>query len=134
MKKRTLSLLLSIACVLSLSLSACGNGTAAPSLRPSAPVDTETPGRRGGSDPGNRLCRLPRPVPRRTGRLLRLHVPGNLGTLITKDENNKPAPALATSWEHNEDATVWTFYLREGVTFSNGTPFNADIVLPTSTG
>ena len=43
MKKRTLSLLLSIACVLSLSLSACGNETAAPSASPSAPVDTETP-------------------------------------------------------------------------------------------
>ena len=24
-------------------------------------------------------------------------------------------PALATSWEQNEDATVWTFHIREGV-------------------
>ena len=49
--------------------------------------------------------------------------------LITKDENGKPIPALATGWEHNEDSTVWTFHLREGVNFSNGVPFNADAVL-----
>ena len=34
--------------------------------------------------------------------------------LITKDESGKPAPALATEWEHNEDSTVWTFHLRPG--------------------
>ncbi len=38
-------------------------------------------------------------------------------------------PALATAWEANEDATQWTFTLREGVTFSDGTPFNADAVV-----
>jgi peptide/nickel transport system substrate-binding protein len=37
-------------------------------------------------------------------------------------------PGLATSWEANEDATEWTFYLREGVTFQDGKPFNADAV------
>ncbi len=49
--------------------------------------------------------------------------------LITKDASGKPIPALASSWEHNEDSTVWTFHLQKDVTFSNGTPFNADIVL-----
>jgi peptide/nickel transport system substrate-binding protein len=38
-------------------------------------------------------------------------------------------PGLATKWTHNADATVWTFTLRTGVTFSDGTPFNADAVL-----
>ncbi len=37
-------------------------------------------------------------------------------------------PALATSWSSNEDATVWTFNLRQGVTFHDGTPFNAEAV------
>src|SRR5690625_6784937 len=37
-------------------------------------------------------------------------------------------PLLATSWEANEDATVWTFQLREGVSFTDGTPFDAEAV------
>lgn len=37
-------------------------------------------------------------------------------------------PALATSWEHNADGTEWTFHLREGVTFHDGAPFNAEAV------
>lgn len=38
------------------------------------------------------------------------------------------APALATSWESSDDGLTWTFHLREGVTFHDGTPFNADAV------
>jgi peptide/nickel transport system substrate-binding protein len=38
-------------------------------------------------------------------------------------------PMLATSWEPNDDATVWTFELREGVTFHHGKVFNADDVV-----
>jgi peptide/nickel transport system substrate-binding protein len=38
------------------------------------------------------------------------------------------SPLLATSWETNEGATEWTFHLREGVTFHNGDPFNAEAV------
>ena len=37
-------------------------------------------------------------------------------------------PLLATSWEANADATQWTFHLRQGVSFHDGTPFNADAV------
>jgi peptide/nickel transport system substrate-binding protein len=37
-------------------------------------------------------------------------------------------PALATSWESADEGTTWTFHLREGVTFHDGTPFNADAV------
>jgi peptide/nickel transport system substrate-binding protein len=38
------------------------------------------------------------------------------------------SPALATSWESNEDATEWTFTLREGVKFHDGTDFTASAV------
>lgn len=37
-------------------------------------------------------------------------------------------PALAISWEQVDDLT-WIFNLREGVSFSNGEPFNADTVV-----
>ena len=37
-------------------------------------------------------------------------------------------PALATEWEASEDGLAWTFTLREGVTFHDGEPFNADAV------
>ena len=40
-----------------------------------------------------------------------------------------PIPALATSWEASDDGLEWTFHLREGVTFHDGTPFNADAVV-----
>jgi peptide/nickel transport system substrate-binding protein len=37
-------------------------------------------------------------------------------------------PALAESWEPNEDGTAYTFQLREGVSFHDGEPFNAEAV------
>jgi ABC-type transport system substrate-binding protein len=35
-------------------------------------------------------------------------------------------PRLAHSWESNEDATTWTFHLREGLKWSDGEPFTVD--------
>ena len=35
--------------------------------------------------------------------------------LVEQDNYGNIVPSLATSWEHNEDYTVWTFHLREGV-------------------
>lgn len=40
----------------------------------------------------------------------------------------KIEPYLATSWSYNSSLTEFTFHLRKGVTFSNGTPFNAAVV------
>jgi peptide/nickel transport system substrate-binding protein len=39
------------------------------------------------------------------------------------------APHLAESLEPNDDKTVWTLKLRDGVTFSDGTPLDADAVM-----
>ncbi len=40
-----------------------------------------------------------------------------------------PIPALAESWDVSDDGLEWTFHLRQGVTFHDGTPFNADAVV-----
>ncbi|OZM78752.1 ABC transporter substrate-binding protein [Pseudonocardia sp. MH-G8] len=43
-------------------------------------------------------------------------------------ESGELRPWLATAWESNADATAYTFTLREGVTFSDGTPLDAAAV------
>lgn len=44
------------------------------------------------------------------------------------DPKLKIVPGLATKWEQSKDGFTWTFYLRKGVKFHDGTPFNAEAV------
>lgn len=47
-------------------------------------------------------------------------------TLVEFDlENYELVPGLATSWDVSDDGLVYTFHLREGVTWHDGTPFTA---------
>ena len=48
------------------------------------------------------------------------NIPGSAGEVT---------PALAESYEVSADGTQYTFHLREGVVFPDGTPFNADAVV-----
>jgi peptide/nickel transport system substrate-binding protein len=50
-------------------------------------------------------------------------------TLVEPDENLQMRPALAQSWTVSPDQLTWTFYLRKGVTFQDGSPFTADDVV-----
>jgi ABC-type oligopeptide transport system substrate-binding subunit len=45
--------------------------------------------------------------------------------LVGLDSNNVLVPIQAESWEANADATVWTFHLRKGLQWSDGTPLTA---------
>jgi len=47
--------------------------------------------------------------------------------LVKQDENMELQPLLAESWEAIDDVT-WEFKLQEGVTFHDGSEFNADVV------
>ena len=50
-------------------------------------------------------------------------------TLVYRNpETLEIIPGLATSWQRSDDGLVYTFSLREGVTFHDGTPFNAQAV------
>ena len=50
------------------------------------------------------------------------------GLVRFQDGTLEVEPALAERWDVSEDGTVYTFYLRDGVVFHDGTPFNADAV------
>jgi peptide/nickel transport system substrate-binding protein len=48
--------------------------------------------------------------------------------LVWEPEPGQFKPGLAASWEISPDAKTYTFHLRQGVKFTDGTPFNADAV------
>jgi peptide/nickel transport system substrate-binding protein len=52
-------------------------------------------------------------------------------SLVTFPDDNTSTvePNLATSWEASDDGTVYTFTLRDDVTFANGDPLTADDVV-----
>jgi peptide/nickel transport system substrate-binding protein len=43
-------------------------------------------------------------------------------------EDMSPQPAIATEWETSDDGLVWTFHLRDDVTWSDGEPLTANDV------
>jgi peptide/nickel transport system substrate-binding protein len=50
------------------------------------------------------------------------------GLTALKPGTSEVVPSLATSWDTSKDGLTWTFHLREGVKFHDGTPFNAEAV------
>ena len=88
---------------------------------PVAPQDTLIYGRGGDADGLD-------PIHTDVGETVKVLV--NLyDTLVTyHDRTLEIVPALATHWETSADGRTWTFHLRPGVTFHDGTPFNAEAV------
>jgi peptide/nickel transport system substrate-binding protein len=54
---------------------------------------------------------------------------GIYDTLTYVGDDLQPHPFLLESFDHNETFDEWTFTAREGITFHDGTPFNADALL-----
>jgi peptide/nickel transport system substrate-binding protein len=61
------------------------------------------------------------------GNIVQMAVEG----LTTVDQEGKVQADLATSWQEAPDALSWTFALRGGVDFTDGTPFDAAAVKTT---
>jgi peptide/nickel transport system substrate-binding protein len=59
-----------------------------------------------------------------------LEMIGQVGEwLVFSDQRNNYHPWLATSWSPNADASVWTFKIRQGVKFNDGSPMTVDDVV-----
>jgi 4-phytase/acid phosphatase/peptide/nickel transport system substrate-binding protein len=50
-------------------------------------------------------------------------------TLMLNDSSGTPQPFLAQAVTHSDDYKTWTVKLRTGISFTDGTPFNADAVI-----
>ncbi len=122
------------AAAIALVLAACQNTTPpspSPSASPIALPSTQPPA-------------TPSPTPKAPlGGTLRVALSGQIGSLdpAVADANplvvtqifeglvargpNGVQPALATKWLVDADGRTWTFTLRDGVTFHDGTPFDA---------
>lgn len=50
-------------------------------------------------------------------------------TLVEPDADLKMQPSLASSWTTSKDQLTWTFKLRNGVTFSDGSPLDSQDVV-----
>jgi peptide/nickel transport system substrate-binding protein len=51
-----------------------------------------------------------------------------LDNLTSLDENHEVVPWLATEWTTSDDGLTWTFTLKEGVEFTDGSPLTAEVV------
>lgn len=111
-----------LAAVTVLLLTACSGGDSAPDG--DAPTSGGT--LRVAASQGALTCIDPQQVVVPEGRAVSRAVTDSL--LYQDPKTLEVKPWLAESWESNEDATQYTLHLKEGVTFSDGTPFNAEVV------
>src|SRR4051812_18810601 len=51
------------------------------------------------------------------------------GGLVMLDDKLQVAPSLATEWSVSDDSLTYPFTLRDGISFSDGTPITADDVV-----
>ena len=115
---------------MALVLAACGGGTTSPSASGAEP-SASGGGQTGGTlvFGGARLSSSLDPALTSDGESFRV-LRQVYETLVdlAPGSTNELVGGLAETWEGEPDGTVYTFHLREGVTFQDGTPFNAEAV------
>ncbi len=139
MKKRALALLLASAMV--LSLAACGKkaddststtGAAGADTTAAADGVENADGTQTGAAGEKILSVQIGPNPETIDPALNSAVDGgnmllhSFECLLVVDKDGQLAPGQAESWETSEDGLTWTFHLREGLKWSDGTPLTAN--------
>ena len=107
--KKIMALVLTFCLVLGLaSLAGCGKGAAKDEVTVQIGPNPETldPALNSAVDGGNMLITL-------------------FETLLIIDQDNKVQPGQAKSWKVSDDGLTWTFTMRDGLKWSDGTELNA---------
>lgn len=126
---RTRLTALSLLLILAILFSACA-APAPPAAGSAADSATTAPAE---AEEARGVLRIPHPIPYGGKESMdpaspvefTLAVLSVYDRLVRLDENGAAAPSLATSWTSNEEATEWTFALRDDVTFHDGQPFTS---------
>jgi peptide/nickel transport system substrate-binding protein len=128
----TLTAVLSVAALLG---AACSSGSDTDTSGSGGTVNQAAPTDEGEPTPGGTLrVAVGAEIDALNPVIARWSLEGNLiassvyDTLMTFDEDRNLVPRLAESMTPNEDGTVWTIALRPGITFHDGTPFDAEAV------
>ncbi|MDE6699914.1 MAG: peptide ABC transporter substrate-binding protein [Acetatifactor sp.] len=133
MKKKIIALLLSA--VMVMGLAACGgnanepSGSGAQNNTGSEVNDNQTPNQSSG---GKILSVQIGPNPETIDPALNSAVDGgnmllhNFECLLTVGEDGTLQPGQAETWETSEDGLTWTFHLRDGLKWSDGSDLNAN--------
>jgi len=131
MKKRMLTTVFSSLLALSLALTGCGGAQEA-----QKPADTQQPAAEQPAASGPKQLIVGRggdsvgldPIQHTDGETFKV-TENIFDTLVSyEEENTNVVPGLAESWEVAPDGLTYTFKLRQGVKFHDGTDFNAEAV------
>ena len=130
MKKRILPLLLTAAMV--AGLAGCGSTAAKETTAASDNNQTTAESTEAGSTTGEKILKVQvGPDPETVDPALNSAVDGGnmilhaFEGLLTLDENGQLKEGQAESWETSEDGLTWTFHLRDGLKWSDGTDLTA---------
>ena len=141
MKKKALALILATSMV--LGLAACGGSTSNDAASTTDETTTESSDNQAAEDAtdateatastGEKILSVQvGPDPETIDPALNSAVDGgnmllhSFECLLTVDENGQLAPGQAESWETSEDGLTWTFHLRDGLKWSDGSDLTAN--------
>ncbi len=127
MNRKVLSLLLAILMVLSVVLAGCSGKSSGETS------STDSAAKEGGSSDKTLRLAIKSDIPdldpaRMSDNQSSFVASQVFQTLVDVNNAGEVVGEAAEKFEHNEDYSVWTFTMRDGLTFSNGNPLTAETV------